>query len=376
MTNALDNIIREEIIANGGQIAFDRFMELALYHPVYGYYFSTDFQLGEHGDFTTAPEISPLFAQCFAKQCQQIFTHLDHKNILELGAGSGQFAFDLLTELDRLDITPKQYIIYEISTSLRKKQQQLLHTLKPSLYERIQFIETLPQDLKGIIIANEVLDALPVNCFRIDDETIKERTVGLENNEFVWKLSTPLTPTLAAKVQTLHETYLLYNGYESEINLHLPAFIASICNSLSQGVILLADYGYGQHEYYHPERNHGTLAGFYQHQRSDNPLINVGKQDITAHVDFTSVIENAVEYGCTLGGFTTQAAFLLACGLLEIAEELEQQLSIKEQVNLHNAIKILTLPSEMGDRVKIMALNKNIDLKLKGFDLQDRRRDL
>ena len=354
-------------------------MALALYHPQWGYYCSETIALGKRGDFTTAPEISPLFAYCMAEQSRDIMTTLGIKQILEIGAGSGRFASDFLTALAKHNQLPAKYYIYEISASLREQQRAFLTETCPQWLHRVKWLTELPQNLHAIIIANEVLDALPVHCFRINEDEILEKCVTVENDQFNWQL-VPAPAALNVETNLLLKHHHLPIGYESEINLGLSAFIKNIAASLTQGVVLFSDYGYGQPEYYHPERQGGTLTCFYQHHYHREPLLFPGLQDITAHVDFTRVADDALTHGCTLLGYTSQAAFLLGCGLLDIAADEEKTLSEVDQINLHQAIKILTWPTEMGERVKVMALGKNIspdiDLTLRGFQLSDRRRDL
>jgi SAM-dependent MidA family methyltransferase len=375
-SNALSDIIRQEIAKHNAPFAFSNFMQLALYHPLFGYYNREAFTLGKLGDFTTAPEISPLFAHCFARQSLQVFEQLGGGDVLELGAGTGRFASDFLLECERLTALPKHYYIYEISLSLRKKQQAFLRSTCPALFERILWLDALPIHFEGVIIANEVLDALPVHCFLIQEKRIKERCVAEKETHFVWQITEATSEELTEKAEKIRELYALSNDYASEINTNLPPFVQAVSRSLKQGLILFADYGYGQAEYYHPERRKGTLTCFYQHKQHDDPLILPGQQDITAHVDFTSVIESAAQEDCELAGYTSQAAFLLASGLMEEAHRIESSLSIVEAFRLHQAIKQLTLPMEMGERVKIMGLSKNMEGLLLGFKLQDRRRDL
>jgi len=372
----LSSIIQALIQQEGGYIPFSRFMEMALYHPDCGYYQSNGLELGRKGDFTTAPEISPLFAHCIARQTADIFSHLPEKNWLELGAGSGRFAADLLDKLKQLDCLPDSYFIYEISKSLQKKQQKLLCKRHPDYIERIFWLDKLPDHFSGIIFGNEILDALPVHCFEVKGEDIQERCVSWEQNGFQWRSAPPCSAKLAEAGRELIVEYQLNTGYVSEINLNMSSLLASLSHMLNHGLILLADYGYGQTEYYHPQRSMGTMCCFYRHQRSNNPLGMPGLQDITAHVDFTRAAETAAASGCQLLGYTTQAAFLLSCGLLDLAAEQEKTLDLPEQFTLHQAIKTLTLPTEMGERIKIMGLGKDIDFPLKGFSLQDRRRDL
>ncbi len=375
-SKSLSECIRQEMHKQGGSLSFATFMEFALYHPMFGYYNADTFNIGKHGDFTTAAEISPLYAHCFARAVLPILIHLKQHTLLEIGAGSGLFAHDLLRELDNRGLALNHYYIYEISPNLRKQQQDFLRSTCPDFFPFITWLDTMPAHFTGTIIANEVLDALPVHCFRIEGIAPKEKCVTWKKNEFVWTLCEPTTPELTAKAKQLRECYALENGYESEINLNLKPFIHSITQTLSKGIILFADYGYGRQEYYHPERRQGTLTCFYQHRHHHNPLIMPGLQDITAHVDFTRVAEQAVENHCSLAGYTSQAAFLLACGLMDMAVEKEKNLSPSDEFQLHQSIKLLTLPSEMGERIKIMALAKNMELSLLGFGLQDRRRDL
>lgn len=370
MTTSQD--IQKEILKAKGIISFASFMELALYHPESGYYNADNFELGQHGDFTTAAEISPLFAKCLARQIQQINEEMPSSSILELGAGSGRLAHDLLTELESLNCLPDQYYIYEISPGLRKKQRALLQASLPQLSSRIIWLDTLPENFSGTIIANEVLDALPVHCFRIEDNKVWEKCVAFENQQFVFKLR----ESFSEEALRIKEEYALPEGYEFEINFKLKAFLEVLSRCLKKGMILFSDYGYGQKEYYHPERRLGTLCCFYQHRQDSNPLLLPGQKDITAHVDFTRVIDLASDAGFTLQGFTSQACFLLGCGLSTYVMEAEKTLAQAEQVNLHHAVKILTLPTEMGERVKFMALGKEMEMRLMGFEMQDRRREL
>jgi SAM-dependent MidA family methyltransferase len=337
-SDALSALIQHDIQQNNGFIPFSHFMNLALYHPTWGYYQAEEMALGRQGDFTTAPEISPLFAYALAQQCAAILPQLLVRDLLEVGAGSGRLAGDLLLALNQCNQLPEHYYIVELSTSLRQQQQAWLQMTHPELFSRIIWLDTLPISFKGIIIANEVLDALPVDCFQIAD-TIQERGVTWTGTQFDWHLR-PADSVFAEPIAELQTTYHLPNGYRSEINFQLALFIQLLGQSLQHGVILFADYGYGQREYYHPERNEGTLTCFYQHRRHANPLILPGLQDMTAHVDFTRVAELALEQECDLLGYTTQAAFLLANGLIKEASRQEAYLSPAEQVNLHHAIKL------------------------------------
>lgn len=390
MKTTLLEHLRHTIDNDQNCMPFDQFMALVLYHPEFGYYNSKDFAIGREGAFVTAPEISPLFAQCFAKQCLQLFDRINAPYILELGAGSGRFALEILKDLEKTANLPQQYYIYDISDKLRKKQQTFLSEACPQFMSRIIWLDAMPSldKFSGVIIANEVLDALPVHCFRMDgDDGIKEKCVAIDhkNNEnLIWKIVEINNDELSQQVNELHHLYDFCCGYESEINLHLKDFIKTIAQALHKGVILFADYGYGQREYYHPERLRGTLATIYQGHRLDDPLQYPGQQDITAHVDFTRVAEYALDEGFELLGYTTQASFLLGLGLMDLALRQSKNLTTTaENFHLHQAIKYLTLPTEMGERVKVMALGKNMDMhagdsdtSLSGFQLKDNRREL
>lgn len=382
---ALSHIIRQEMDSQNGSISFSRYMDLALYHPKYGYYAASPNLFGAQGDFTTAPEISPLFAHCFAKQIKQMFEHLPSKNILELGAGSGRFANDLLSVLINEHCSIEHYYIYEKSSLLKQRQQSLL-SCDANLFSKCIWLDDLPDTFEGIIIANEVLDALPVDCFKIVNNEIKERSVSYQHRsssvtpiseyQFNWQLTQPTSIEFIKHVSEIINRYSLPNGYESEINLTMQNFIVSLINRLTKGFFLFADYGYGQREYYRPERHQGTLTCFYKHRTNHDPFLLPGLQDITAHVDFTRVAEIATEHACSLAGFTTQTAFLIACGLIDLMTEQEQQLSPTETFDLQQAVKLLTLPNQMGERIKIMAFCKQIELDLLGFKLQSEKRNL
>jgi SAM-dependent MidA family methyltransferase len=375
-SKALTRCIQQEIDKHQGSISFATFMELALYHPTLGYYNAETFTLGKHGDFTTAPEISSLFTKCFARQITQIRPQISIYQILELGAGTGRFAKDLLDELNKQNCLPTHYFIYEISPVLRQQQQAFFQTHSPAYFKLITWLDQLPTEFTGIMIANEVLDAIPTHCFYLSPHAVQERCIEWKNNAFNWIMSTPTSTLLNEQACVLRDSYALQSGYSSEINLNMQNYVQQLAQILSQGIILFADYGYGQREYYHPERKQGTLTCFYKHRHHDNPLLLPGLQDITTHVDFTRVIEIAAEAGCTLAGYTSQSAFLLACGLLDFAAEEEKNANETVLLELHQAIKLLTLPTEMGERIKFMALSKYLDIPLLGFQFQDRRRDL
>ncbi|MFU8797331.1 MAG: class I SAM-dependent methyltransferase [Gammaproteobacteria bacterium] len=338
--NELINLIRAE-----GIISFARYMELALYAPGLGYYSAGLRKFGPGGDFVTAPEISPLFSRCIAKQCAQI-----SGDVLELGAGTGTMAAEILRHY-----TPNHYYILEVSADLKQRQQETLKN-----YSNVTWLTGIPETFTGIILANEVLDALPVHRFRIHHHHILEAYVRWENDTFTWHYDTPTSPGLLEAVKELN----LASDYESEIHLTIPPFINTLGTMLKKGVILFIDYGFSRAEYYHPQRNQGTLMCHYQHRSHPNPLILTGQQDITAHIDFTALGEAAIASGFHVKGYTTQAAFLLALGLLDHhSPDPAKQLAISQQ------IQKLIQPHEMGELFKAMAFTKNFDQPLLGFSL-------
>jgi SAM-dependent MidA family methyltransferase len=351
-----------DLIRAEGTISFARYMELALYAPGLGYYSAGLRKFGSGGDFVTAPEISPLFSQCIARQCKQI-----GGDILEFGAGTGAMAEEILREY-----TPNNYYILEVSADLKQRQQEKLKH-----FTNVTWLTSLPEKFSGIILANEVLDALPVHRFQIIDNKILEAYVRCENNQFVWHYDQPTSPGLLDAVEKLN---ISEHNYTSEIHLTIPPFIHTLGKILNHGTILLIDYGFPRREYYHPDRHQGTLMCHHQNQAHPDPLVLTGLQDITAHVDFTAVAEAAVDAGLHVAGYTNQASFLLGCGLLENGlprgarndglGDLKQQLVISQQ------IQKLTQPHEMGELFKVIALTKNLEMSLIGFSLYDQRQRL
>jgi SAM-dependent MidA family methyltransferase len=367
----LVDLIQQDIKQAGGSIPFVEFMNSALYAPSLGYYSSSIRKFGAEGDFITAPEISPLFSQCLAKQCQQVLASFDEGVILEFGAGSGIMAANILQALESMKQLPKQYLILELSADLQLRQRETLQAQVPHLLDRIQWLKSLPTEpIQGVILANEVLDAMPVQRFRLDEQGVSEFYVGNNNDtSFVWETANSSDESLLTIVEALH----LDVGYVSELNLALPAWIQALSDILTAGLVLLIDYGFPSSEYYHPQRNQGTLMCHYQHYAHDNPLILVGLQDITAHVNFTAVAEAADAAKLHVSGYTNQGNFLLACGLIELLSAFDFNDS-KNYLQQTQAVKKLMLPHEMGELFKIMALSRNLSIPLLGFVNDERVR--
>lgn len=360
--------IREEIQAAGGSISFARYMSLALYAPGLGYYSAGSQKFGAAGDFMTAPEISALFARTLARQIAEVLTALGGGELLELGPGSGAMAADLLVELERLGALPTTYRLLEPSPDLQQRQRRSLEARVPHLMGRVEWLQALPDPpIEGVIVANEVLDALPVHCFCLSGQELRERAVGWDGSRFCWVERAP-TASLAAAVAGLG---LERQGqvYCSELNLGMRPWIRSLASSLSRGLILLVDYGYPRAEYYLPERLSGTLMCHYRHRAHGDPFVYPGLQDITAFVDFTAIAEAAVDAGLQVAGFVDQASFLINCGLIELMESAGTDF---ERLALAQQAKTLTLPSEMGERFKVMGLGRGLGFAPRGFSRADR----
>ena len=377
LSAALASLIHGEIAAADGSLPFSRFMELCLYAPGMGYYSAGRRKFGPGGDFVTAPEISPLFGRALARACAPLLASLGAgAEILEFGAGSGQLAIDLLGELALLDCLPERYLILERSADLRLRQQEAIGKHLPQLLERVVWIDSLPvSGFRGVMLANEVLDAMAVERFRWDGERAALFHVCSEADNFAWQLQTGDSTETSTRLTDCLSGLDLAVGYESEINTSLQPWLQAVSDSLQQGLVLLIDYGYPQHEYFHPQRSSGTLMCHYRQHVHADPLILPGLQDITAHVDFTAVAEAALAADLEVTGYTTQTYFLLDCGL----EELLQQCGPTESVAYLKAAqqaKTLLLPGEMGERFKCIGLTRGVEIPVPGFRLQDQRERL
>lgn len=356
----------------GGRLPFDRFMELALYAPGLGYYTAGARKFGAGGDFVTAPEISPLFGGCLARQAAQILDALNGGDLLEFGAGSGALARDLLLELQRLDALPERYLILELSPDLRQRQAERLNELPAALRARVQWLDALPQTpIRGLALANEVLDAMPVHRFRKAADVIEEQFVDLsaESPALVW--APPVSPELEPAVTAI-EAELgapLPVDYESEINLRAGPWLSALGQTLEAGGALLIDYGYPRQEYYLPHRRHGALMCHYRHRAHSDPLAFPGLQDITAHLDFSAITAAAREAGFDIAGYATQSSFLMGCGLDQLLAR--QDPDTPEYLELTQGVKQIMLPGAMGERFQALGLNKDLDLRWSGFSVRD-----
>ncbi|MDE2264056.1 MAG: SAM-dependent methyltransferase [Gammaproteobacteria bacterium] len=395
-SRAVTALIGERVRAAGGWISFEQFMELALYAPGLGYYSAGSVKLGPGGDFVTAPEISDLFSRCVARQCAQVLR--DGGEILELGAGTGRMAAAILPSLAAAGRLPARYAILEVSADLAERQRERLGKLPREIRERVVWLDRLPERaIDGVILANEVLDALPCRKFMLQGGAVRELGVAIESGatgaspapatsmaspadalqddivivEREHAPNTELANACAALMQELPAP--LPEEYTSEICLRLAPWIAGVGTCLGRGLMLLFDYGLPRAHYYHPQRTAGTLRCHFKQRVHDDPYINIGVQDITAWVDFTRVAEAAVACGLDVAGFCTQAAFLLATGVEQLLGESSDPV---EHARLAGEARRLLLPGEMGEAFKVMALTKELDGALQGFALQDLRHSL
>ncbi len=363
--------LQQEMDSSGGAITFARFMELALYAPGLGYYSAGSQKFGAEGDFVTAPEISPLFSRCVAHQIQQVLLALEGGAIMEVGAGSGVMAADILAELERLECLPEHYFILELSADLRERQLLALRDKAPQLLDRVQWLDSLPQTpFRGVVVANELLDALPVHRFRVGSHCVDELYVTCSKDGFCWERGKISSKAVAERLEKIAPQ--LPYGYQSEIGLAAEQWLHTVGAVLERGLVLLIDYGFPEHEYYHPQRDSGTVMCHYRHRAHPDPLILPGLQDITAHVNFTAVAEMALDAGMDLYGYTTQAWFLLANGLEQAMQSISDEPRV--QLELSRQIKMLTLPEEMGELFKVIAVGKGLaGVPLNGFMLRDLR---
>jgi len=366
----LQSYIVNKIHQSGGWIPFAHFMELALYAPGLGYYSASSTKFGYKGDFVTAPEISVLFGKTIARQAMQLFRQIDRASILEFGAGSGKLALDLLTELEQLDQSPPQYLILEMSGELQQRQRELFVTHAPHLLDRITWLNELPEQFSGLIIANEVLDAMPTHLIVWKKDDLFERGVGLDQQNFIW-IDKPLISdelkTIANQLSTLIDrNEPNFVSYLSEISLANRYFTRSLSKMLQSGLILLIDYGFGQREYYHPQRSMGTVMCHYRHYAHDDPFYLPGLQDITSHVDFSAITQVASCNNLQLLGYTNQAHFLINCGITELLTKVSVT-DTAAYLPLSNQLQRLVSPAEMGELFKVIALGKHFDETPIGF---------
>ena len=370
LSDQLSALISNEIRLAGGWISFARYMELALYAPGLGYYSAGSRKFGDGGDFVTAPELSPLFGRCAARQLAQCHGEGLH-NVLEIGAGSGALAVTLLLEMQALGCAPERYLILELSADLRDRQKAALAERAPALLMYVHWIDSLPTQFEGVILANEVLDATPAQLIRAADNGTAERGVAINQAGHFEQIQRPATGELLHAATALS----LAPGYETEINLTARALLTSLARLLTRGVMLFVDYGFPAREFYHPQRSSGTLMCHYRHHAHGDPFAFVGLQDITTHVDFSAAATAAMDGGAALLGYATQAQFLINCGITELLSAVPASDTRAYAPLAAQAQKLLS-PAEMGELFKVIALGKNLDAPLIGFARGDKSHTL
>lgn len=380
---AVKELIKAEIARAGHWISFEHYMRLAMYAPGMGYYSGGAAKFGQEGDFVTAPEISSLYGSAVARQAAQVLGLEDNSDVLEFGAGTGKLALDLLLELEKLERLPRRYFILEVSAELRQRQQGLFERRAPHLASKVVWLTQLPEQFNGLILANEVLDAMPVHLVRWDGRELFERGVVTDADEFKWsdrplvqgelfEAACDLQPLTVPETGDLgsYSSRPCGSGYISEINLATWHFMLSLSSILKRGAILLIDYGFGRSEYYHPQRDRGTLMCHYRHHAHDDPFYLPGLQDITSHVDFSAIAMAAHQGGLDLLGYTTQAHFLINCGITELLAQIPPE-NVTDYLPLANQVQKLLSPAEMGELFKVIAFGRNNSSPLAGFGTGD-----
>lgn len=368
--------IKERIRDSGGSISFAEYMHYALYAPGLGYYVAGARKFGAEGDFVTAPEISPVFARVIARQCAAVLGHIDGGSVLEFGAGTGRFAVEFLDVLAELGALPEAYRIVEVSADLRERQQALIESARPEFADRVTWLDRIPAAHSGVIVANELLDALPVERFIRKADGVRQLRVAEELGEFVF-VDEPAPAVVATAVEAIERDleHTLPTDYLSEVSLAVPAWIREMSASLTLGLALLFDYGVSRREYYATDRNEGWLRCHFRHRAHSDPLILPGIQDVTAWVDFSAVAAAAVASGLDIAGYVSQSQFLVGGGLDREIREMAN-LPPESQLDLSNQIKMLTLPGEMGENVKCIGLSRGDIPAIDGFGASDRTHTL
>lgn len=362
----LETELQSQIRNAGGWISFAHYMEQALYAHGLGYYAAGSRKLGAAGDFVTAPELTPLFGATLARQIAELLPQTAG-TLYEFGAGSGRLAVDLLRELEALNALPTRYAIIDLSPDLIERQRETLSAGLPHLLARIEWLDTLPDTLDGVIIGNEVLDAMPCELLHWTPEPL-QRGVSVGADGFVWQDRPIIDPELR---QLATQFKIENDDYLSEININNLAFIRTLAARLTRGAILLLDYGFPQAEYYHAERDMGTLIGHYRHHTIDDPFYLPGLMDLTCHVDFSAMAQSGIDAGLDLIGYTTQAQFLINCGITEVMQRLDPN-EVKTWAPQASAVQKLMSPEEMGELFKVIGFGKGVGIAWRGFDHGDR----
>ncbi len=368
--------ISQQMARSGGSISFAEFMQHALYAPGLGYYATGATKFGPGGDFVTAPEISPVFGRIVARQAAEVLENTGTGSVLEFGAGTGRLAIDVLMMLEALGTLPERYRILEVSPDLAQRQKDNLAAAVPHLMGRVEWLSGLPVSHAGVVLANEVLDAMPVERFERTRDGVLQQRVMEKQGRFCFTTGTaPELLVNAVKSVEKDIGRTLAPGFVSEISLGPAGWIADLAQVLERGCVLLFDYGGTRQEYYAEDRADGWLRCHFRHHAHDDPLVLAGIQDITAWVDFTALAGAAVDHGFRIGGYQSQAHFIAGGGLEREFQEFDQ-LSETQQLAMSTQIKTLTLPGEMGENIKCLGLLKGPVVAPSAFLLGDRTHTL
>jgi SAM-dependent MidA family methyltransferase len=357
-SESLLQTIKHEITEAGGWLSFARYMALVLYAPGLGYYTAGARKFGAAGDFITAPGMTGLFGQALARQIRQIMA-MSAPVILEVGAGSGRLAADILLELESLGCLPERYLILDLSADLRQRQQEKLAETVPHLLSRISWLDALPEQFSGVVLGNELLDAMPAEIVAWREDGIFERGVMVDANGALAWAERPAKGALLDAAREIGEQCQLPPGFESEISLANRAWSAEWGHRLVCGALLLIDYGFPRREFYHQQRGRGTLMCHYRHHAHPDPFYLPGLQDVTVHVDFTAIIAAAHGAGLELLGYTSQGQFLLNCGILDLLAALPN--GTPDYIRAAGAVNKLVMPHEMGELFKVIAVGRGLD---------------
>ncbi|MFP6557625.1 class I SAM-dependent methyltransferase [Paraburkholderia sp. B3] len=379
-SEALAATLRAQIAAADGWLPFDRYMERALYAPGLGYYGGGARKFGfdarDGSDFVTAPELSPLFAATLARALAEALAASGTRALMEFGAGTGKLAAGILLALDALGVDFDSYAIVDLSGELRARQRATIEALAPHLAPRVTWLDALPAQFEGVVVGNEVLDAMPVRLFARKDAVWHERgvTVGAQG-AFVFSDRPAMSGLDAHWPEGVLAGVEGSEDYLTETHEAALAFTRTVCTMLVRGAAFFIDYGFPRREYYHPQRAQGTLMCHYRHRAHGDPFLYPGLQDITAHVEFTGIAEAAVESGAEVLGYASQARFLMNAGITEVLSEIDPR-DVQRFLPAANAVQKLVSESEMGELFKVIAFSRGIDTTLTAFARGDRSHTL
>lgn len=383
-SEALIAKIRVEIASAGGWMPFNRYMDLALYAPGLGYYSGGAMKFGKRGDdgsdFVTAPEMSPLFAATVVRPVAQALRDSGTRRLMEFGAGTGKLAAGLLNALQALDIPFDNYAIVDLSGELRERQRATIETDAPALAAKVTWLDALPTQFEGVVIGNEVLDAMPVRLMVRKLDTWHERGVSWKDDRFVFDdkpllaaLDNPLLNEINATIDEVNDEPFI--EYLTETHEAALAFTRTVCSMLTRGAAFFIDYGFPRREFYHAQRQAGTLMCHYRHRAHGDPFLYPGLQDITAHVEFSGIAEAGVDAGADLLGFTSQARFLMNAGITDALSDIDPD-DVRRFLPAANAVQKLLSEAEMGELFKVIAFSKGIEETLVAFSSGDRSHTL